>query len=338
MPIEKIAGVNQGPFGSLVRKLHGINNADNNALFSENGQAALRDVLALYRDAGANIGGAPTFRLTGLRARSRVDKDWEYNPSAGLLLDPITVERNKMAVSIARSVFGCDGFVAGLVSPITKTCGGHDDRWKSLGSNQVDWAYQRQLPQISVLQEAGVDAIWGEAFRYQGEAIALARAVRETRAKALVVCFESNEGKFPDPEAGDGYCFAEMKTDLESEAGHDVQVMIGVNCTGVSSVRRILDAGNKLDIVYPNTLDFGGVSVNVKTEFVRLAEKPNRSEADEARYRELIGGLSTQDADFEKIWKQCLETGVKVIGVCCGGTPELVKKARGVYEACYECK
>lgn len=328
-----IAGVNQGPFGSLVRKLHGINNADNNALFSEKGQAALRDVLALYRDAGANIGGAPTFRLTGLRARSRVDEDWEYNCETGLSLDPVTVERNKTAVSIARDVFGRDGFVAGLVSPITKTSGGHDDRWKSLGSNQVDWAYQRQLPQISVLQEAGVDAVWGEAFRYQGEAIALARAVRETRSRVLVVCFESNEGKFPDPEAGDGYSFAEMKTDLESEAGADVEVMIGVNCTGVSSVRRILDAGNKLDIVYPNTLDFGGVSVDVKTEFVRLAEKPNRTGDEEVRYQELIDELFTRDNDFEQVWRQCLETGVKVIGVCCGGTPELVKKARSVYGA-----
>lgn len=333
MDSERIEGVNQGPFGSLVRKLHGINNADNNALFSENGQAALRDVLALYRDAGANIGGAPTFRLTDLRARSRVDEDWEYSSETGLSLNPVTVERNKTAVSIARDVFGSDGFVAGLVSPITKTSGGHDDRWKSLRSNQVDWAYQRQLPQISVLQEAGVDAVWGEAFRYQGEAIALARAVRETRSHVLVVCFESNEGKFPDPEAGDGYCFAEMKADLKREAGSDVEVMIGVNCTGVSSVRRILDAGNKLDVVYPNTLDFGGVSVDVKTEFVRLAEKPNRSGDEEVRYQELIDELFTRDNDFEQVWRQCLETGVKVIGVCCGGTPELVKKARGVYDA-----
>lgn len=329
----RIEGVNQGPFGSLVRKLHGINNADNNALFSEKGTAALRDVLALYRDAGANIGGAPTFRLTDLRARSRVDEDWKYNSEAGLSLDPVTVERNKTAVSIARGVFGRDGFVVGLVAPITKTCGGHDERWKSLGANQVDWAFQRQLPQISVLQETGVDAVWGEAFRYEGEAIALARAVRETRAKVLVVCFESNEGKFPDPQAGDGYGFAEMKADLKREAGSDVQVMIGVNCTGVSSVKRILDAGNLLDVVYPNTLDFGGVSVDVKTEFVRLAEKLDRSEAETERYKKLTGELFTQDADFEKIWKQCLGTGVKVIGVCCGGTPELVKKARDIYEA-----
>lgn len=327
----RIEGVNQGPFGSLVRKLHGINNADNNALFSEGGQEALRKVLALYRDNGANIGGAPTFRLTDLRARSRVDENWKYNPGADLSLDSITVERNRTAVSIARSVFGSGGFVAGLIAPITKTSGGHDDRWKSLGANQVDWAYQRQYPQIDVLQKTGVDAVWGEAFRYQGEAIALARVVRETRAKVLVVCFESNEGKFPDPQAGDGYSFAEMKADLRREAGSDVEVMIGVNCTGVSSVRRILDAGNQLDVVYPNTLDFGGLSVDVKTEFVKLAEKLNKNEAEEARYKELIDELFTRDEDFEKVWRQCLETGVKVIGVCCGGTPELVKKARGVY-------
>lgn len=326
-------GVNQGPFGSLVRQLYGVNNADNNALFSEQGQAALRDVLILYRDAGANIGGAPTFRLTDLRARSRVDKDWEYNSGADLSLDPVTVARNRAAVSIARDVFGRDGFVAGLVSPVTKTSGGHDDRWKSLGDNQVDWAFQRQRPQIRVLQETGVDAIWGEAFRYQGEAIALARVVRETRSRVLVVCFESNEGKFPDPQAGEGYGFAEMKADLQREAGSDVEVMIGVNCTGVSSVRRIIEGGAQLDVVYPNTLDFGEVSVDVKTEFVRLAEKPNRNAAEEVRYQKLIDDLFTRDADFEKVWKQCLETGVKVTGVCCGGTPDLVKKARAVYDA-----
>lgn len=136
-------GVNQGPFGSLIREKYGISNFDNDAVFSAEGIAALTFALKEYKDAGATIGGAPTFRITDHRAAGK-DDAWEYNPARQLVLSSETQERNAKAVDVAREVFGNE--VVGLIAPTADTSGIDDQRWQALGKVQVDWAMQRQRP------------------------------------------------------------------------------------------------------------------------------------------------------------------------------------------------
>lgn len=163
------------------------------------------------------MGGAFTFRITDLRADDD-DKNWEYQTGQTFALNPETRERNLQAVEIAREVFG--ERVVGLMSPLADTSGKHDERWSILGKDQVDWSAARHRPQVEALKDAGIQVMWGEAFRYHGEAIAVARLAKAFGMKALAVCFEANERGVPDPgNVGASYEFTDMKRDHFSD--HD---------------------------------------------------------------------------------------------------------------------
>lgn len=308
-------GVNQGPFGSLIRDKYGIDNSRQDAIFSPEGLAALRLVLTSYKDAGANIGGAPTFRLTDFRASA--DSDWEYDPAKRLYLQDSTTGRNQQAVELVRQVFG--ERIVGLVAPICDTSGKHDEKWSALGKNQVDWAIQRQEPQIQVLHQAGVDVIWGEAFRYRNEALALVRSAKKVGAKAVVVSFEANENGVPDPENGGSYTFTDLKRDLQAEAGDELEVFVGANCTGIKNISRIWARGDLVDVAYPNSLNFGD---HDKLEFATLVERPHKTPQESARIKRMLADFATPLPDFVDFWREAFrERGVKIAGGCCGTTP-----------------
>ena len=319
-------GVNQGPFGSLIRDEHGIDNSNPDAVFSGAGRSALRLALSKYREAGATIGGAPTFRLTDHRVGDS-DEEWECDPRSDLHLGAQTVDRNKAAVGIARSVYGDK--VVGLIAPISDTSGAHDKRWEALGGNQVDWAMQRQRPQVETLHRAGVSAIWGEAFRYRDEAIAVARLAKEIGVQALVICFEANDNGIPDPSNGESYTFTDMKKDLQTETGTEVEVLIGANCTGIKNIRAIWQRGDLVDVAYPNSLNFGD---RQKREFAALVENDTRTAEDNARIARMLADFATPLPDFVTFWKEAFrERGVRIAGGCCGTGPEHTWVARQAF-------
>lgn len=331
----EIHGVNQGPTGSFVRENYAIDNSNPDAMFSEGGIEAIEEAHRAYVEAGANIGMAATFRLTDFRvANSEIPTDWSHSPGRRYFLDHVTAERNSLAVRVARSVFGRDGIVAGSVAPITDTSGADDQYWSDLGANQVDFAMTRHRPQVKVLADAGVDVLWGEAFRYRNEAIALARLAKEFGVRALMVCFEATKYGFPDPVGQESYLFGDMRRDLQAEIGRNgTSVYVGANCAGVTAVEGILQRHDKLDAAYPNSLDFGRIpNDGSKREFWPFVEREEElDEAGRARLAEMRATLATTREQFEDFWKKALDAGVRVISVCCGGTPQLVSAAHAVY-------
>jgi S-methylmethionine-dependent homocysteine/selenocysteine methylase len=323
--LEK-GGVPQGPFGSLIREKYGIDNSDPNEIFSDRGLAALRLALTEYREAGATFGGAPTFRLTDHRAGDS-DERWEYDPTSGLHLTPITRARNETAVQIARDVYGDQ--LVGLIAPLSDTSGKHDARWATLGENKVDWAMQRQRPQIEVLCNAGISVIWGEAFRYRDEAIAIARLAKELGVEALVICFEANDNGVPDPTNGGSYTFMDMKRDLQAEAGSGIEVFVGANCTGIKNIRKVWERGDLVDVAYPNSLNFGD---HEKLEFADLVETHHRTPTQNARISRMVADHATPLPTFVSFWREAFrEHGVLIAGGCCGTGPEHTWVARQAF-------
>lgn len=322
----KLEGVNQGPFGSLVREKFGVDNSDPEALFSERGQEALRWALKQYRKAGATIGGAPTFRLTDHRVSGH--QDWEYDARRQLHLSPTTRDRNRAAVEIAKAVYGTRTPVVGLLAPISDTSGGHDKEWAALGDKQVDWAIQRQTPQMEALSDAGIDAFWCEAFRYRNEAIAVARIARELAAEVLVICFEANGKGFPDPSVEKDCKFMDIKEELQSEAGDDTEVLIGANCTGVSNINGVWERGDRVDVVYPNELD---LSPSIKFILSALYEAPEKDEDILVQIKRIENDHRTETENLVQFYRDAFAKGARIAGGCCGTGPGYTWLARKAY-------
>lgn len=317
-------GVPQGPFGSMVRTRFGIDNSDPDALFSSEGLGALTHVLSEYRKAGSTFGGAPTFRLTDFRAGDD-DKAWEPpSDDSRLSLRRVTGERNATAVSMIKQVHGEN--VVGLIAPLSDTSGKHDARWVALGDKQAAWAMRRQRPQIEALLDAGVRVIWGEAFRYREEAMAVARLIRGSAAQALVLNFEANDKGMPDPGNDGSYTFMNMEADLQREVGPDKKVLVGANCTGINNIRRIWRRGDRVKVAYPNSLNFGD---HEKLEFATLVETHHRSPEQNARIARMEADHATSLPEYVAFVREAVrEHGVLIVGGCCGTTPEHAWVAR----------
>ena len=330
-----IHGVIPGPFGSLVRDEYGIDNRNSADLFSERGQRALTKVHERYRDAGATIGSAPTFRLTNLRAGDGKNGQWELPKNGELQFDVQIAEWNRHAVqSIARKVYDERTLIAGLVAPIADTSGGDDARWKALASNQFAWVKERQRPQVRALIEAGVDLILVEAARYFDEAKAIADLTLEYGGKAAAISFETDKPEFPDPDHPNT-TFTQVADILNDRARGKIPVLTGVNCTGATTIRQLLEKDDVPQIVYPNELDFGREEAKWvdRRRFEMLAEKGDRrTQQEETEFRYMRDAFTTSPEEFEALWKRCLKSRVQVIGVCCGGTPDHVRLARQVYD------
>lgn len=317
-------GVCPGPFGSLVREKYGIDNSNPGALYSLPGQEALRSVLSEYNQAGATFVSAPTFRLTDLRPGDN-DENWDFEPGAKFGLSSSMDIRIQKAVRLARIVHS--DRIVGLVSPLGDTSGKHDERWRLLGPNKVDWAMQRHRPQIEALLRRGVPAIWGEAFRYHEEAIAVARLAKQLGAMALTICFEANEKGVPDPESGKS--FIDTKEDLKKEAGSGIDVFVGANCTGIKNIRWIWQRKDHIDAAYPNSLNFSDTQ---KEEFATLVENPSPTEADKLRIAEMQAYYATSLQEWVKFFREAFSNqGVLIAGGCCGTTPEHTWVARQAF-------
>lgn len=314
-------GVLQGPIGSEMRRL-GIDPTKVNA------HAAVMDIMRHYRDAGAHIGVANTFGITPHRIANVAEPSPDIQPRAPFL--PDLVSANQEAVDQARLVYG-DRWVAASVGPLSCTSGGSDSFWRSLPSEEhrIRWAAERHRPQIKALLEADPDLILGEALRYNAEAIAIARVVQELGGRMAAICFEANRQGLPSPINGDARSFRELKGRLKEEAP-DVDIRIGANCTGSSIIQSLL-AEDELDIAYVNSLDFGG-DQRWYREFVELERKSNRTPQEEERWAGLKHALTTTDRQYETFAGTALNSGVSVIGGCCGTTPDTVRIFRATWD------
>lgn len=317
-------GVLQGPFGSFVRNEFGVDNKNHARLFSEAGLRALREVLTRYRDSGATVGGAPTFAVSNQRLQ---EGQWDAAPEWG----PYATW-NRSAAQLAHHVYGKSQAIFGLLAPATDTSGGDDAGWQALG-NRGAWAQARHRPQVETLRGAGIDSFLVEAGRYIDEAKALAALVAETGGKRLAFSFEAPGAQVPDPQYQ--LSFEQAKAEIIDAAHGRIEILVGMNCVGATAITRAIESGEHLDIAYPNQSDFGAIDDAGRAEYIALLHRPAGSllTTEQARLTELQNRTLTTPEQFEQCWKVCLQARTKIIGVCCGGNPELTALARKTWNA-----
>jgi S-methylmethionine-dependent homocysteine/selenocysteine methylase len=377
MTQRAVQGVLPTSTGSEVERRFGFAATNFSHLFgSDEGRHAIASVAQASREAGATIGVTPTYRLTPHRA---YQSDWSHGDDRLVMPDNYS-EWNRTAVSIIKEVYQ-GAVILGSISPTTFSSANPDEdrNFAALGARlgeasleyRIAFARRRQAPQISLLAELGVDGILFEACRFRADALAAVQAAREFKIQQIIISFEADEKGFPDPfpdvSTKADYSFADMRADLEREAGGHTRVQLGVNCTGASNARRIMLQGQQLDVVYPNRSDFFRGLSNEATEALlkccrdvqssahlrstiteileqRIDPDPVRAiyracgeiQADQqfvSQIRRLLHQVvASTPEELVSLWQQSLQQGASVIGICCGGTPEDVTLARSTYD------
>lgn len=319
----ELRGILQGPMGSELRKM-GIEER-----VTRDSHRAHRRVHESYADAGAHITVADTFGATPLRRHHRTAKLSLGRDPHESHFGPTHTKINHAMIDIAREAFRGNALVAGSIAPITDTSGKHDKFWEESDSKQRKaFSQDRHAPQVNALLNGGADMLWGEAFRYVEEAVALATLAEEFEARALAVCFEANAQGLPFLLPGEPQTFRDLKQELQRVAPH-VQIWVGANCTGLSVIKGILDRGEELDIIYANSLDFNGD----QSAYGRYAEIKNANRAeDQEEIRAIEARHTTAIEDVVQFAEWSFRNGVKVVGGCCGTTPELTRVLRATWD------
>ena len=197
-------------------------------------------------------------------------------------------EINRSAVALAKEIAGDQAFVAGSVGPTGIDL---DDLAQEKGIE----AYNALKEQISILVDAGVDLICLETFMVLQElemAISIAKTF-DVPVVALYTFQENGLGK----EGQTPLLIAQRL----AQAGADV---IGSNC------------GGGPDMIF-----------DVTSPMVQIG-KPVLAQANGGR-PELVEGRSIYTANpefFSVFARRLLKAGVRLIGGCCGTTPDHIRK------------
>ncbi len=194
---------------------------------------------------------------------------------------------NRRGVEIARSAIGPDGYVVAAVGSI------RSGQRKSVRTSQLTADFERQ---IGVLTDSDIDGILLETF-YDYEEMQLALKIARQLTSLPVIC------QFAAEDVGrtsDGYAVDEAFVRL-LDAGADV---VGFNCrTGPTGIKRALEkAGLSPDTpvsVFPNA----GIPDYVDGQY-RYVATP-----------EYFASSARQFADL----------GARLIGGCCGTTPDHIR-------------
>lgn len=193
---------------------------------------------------------------------------------------------NKAGVAIARSAVGQDAYVVGAIGSI------RDGKLKNLRTAKVADAYESQM---RALVEAGVDGLLLETF-YDLKEMKLALSIARKIGDIPVICqFAVEDGG----RTQDGVKLVEAFREL-TELGADA---VGFNCrSGPNGVMKAVDSiGGPVDLpisVYPNA----GIPDYV-----------------DGKYRYTAG-----PDYFAECARRFADRGVRIIGGCCGTTPEHV--------------
>jgi methionine synthase I (cobalamin-dependent)/5,10-methylenetetrahydrofolate reductase len=212
-----------------------------------------------------------------------------------------TADINRAAVATSREAAGPDVFVVGSVGPCTGST-------ETLSAAQNDLVEQAFLEQISVLVEAGVDAIILETFAKLDE-LQLAIAAAARHSIRLIASFTVNS----DGDTATGTPAALIVDTLAADARVHA---IGINCgTGPAgafdTLERIMGRTSKPVVVMPNA----GLPREVNGRMLYL----------------------TSPEYFTAYTRRFIELGARGVGGCCGTTPlhirmmaKAVKSAIGV--------
>lgn len=211
-------------------------------------------------------------------------------------LDSRTYELNYESIRLAKEVMGNEGFVAGSIGPIGKL-------FEPSGDLTFECAYETFKEQVKAIADAGADAINFETFTDLAEMRAALLAAKDVTNLPVIcsIAFESNGRTLmgTDPKVA--------AVVLES-LGAD---MVGTNCSlGPQHLVEIIKSMN----------DVCGLP---------LCAKPN------AGLPELVNGeavFKESPENFSRLAAEFVKYGVRLIGGCCGTTPEFIKALKDAIE------
>ncbi|MFW6208472.1 MAG: bifunctional homocysteine S-methyltransferase/methylenetetrahydrofolate reductase [Spirochaetota bacterium] len=202
-----------------------------------------------------------------------------------------TAEINQKSVELARSVAGEELYVAGSVGPLGMTLA-------PVGSLSKEAAAEAFAAQMKALVAAGVDLLILETFKNLEELLLATRTARELAPELPIQSqFSFRPHRKDTSEEDIGWVFTSLE---RSEAD-----VIGLNCsTGPSYMLDILQS----------------VAASVRKP---LSVMPNAGFPREFEGRQLY--MASPDY-FSEYALRFLEAGARVIGGCCGTTPDHIHK------------
>jgi len=201
-------------------------------------------------------------------------------------------EINVQGARIAREAAGKDIFVAGAIGPL----GIRIEPW---GKTSIDEARTIFREQAQALLDGGVDLFILETFFDLNEVQAAIRAVRDVTDRPLIVQM-SIEDDGNSPEGTPPEVFARRL----DEWGADV---VGLNCS--VGPQTMLDAIERI--------------ANVTSK--KLAVQPNAGKPRNIEGRNIYLCSPEYMASYAK---KFVQHGVRIVGGCCGTTPEHIKAMR----------
>ncbi|TMV51877.1 bifunctional homocysteine S-methyltransferase/methylenetetrahydrofolate reductase [Paenibacillus mesophilus] len=191
---------------------------------------------------------------------------------------------NKAGVAIARQAVGADAYVVGAVGSIRAA------RRRNIATEQLVRDFQEQ---IEALLEGGVDGLLLETFYDMEEMLLALRAARQLTDLPVIGQFATDGGT----TTNDGFGYQEAFEQLKAE-GADV---LGFNChSGPNGIMRTMEKLNPIAglpfSVFPNA----GLPGYVDGKYV-FGAKPDYFAENALKFAEL---------------------GARLVGGCCGTTPE----------------
>src|SRR5229473_513930 len=205
-------------------------------------------------------------------------------------------EINLQGVRIAREVAGQDVFVAGAIGPL----GIRIEPWGKVAIEEAQGVFREQA---QALMDGGVDAFILETFSDLNEVLAAIRGVRDICDLPLIVQMTIEE----DGNSTEGTPPEVFAKRLE-EWGADV---IGLNCS--VGPQTMLDAIERI------------ASVTAK----KLSVQPNAGKPKNVEGRNIYLSSPEYMASYAK---KFVEYGVRIVGGCCGTTPQHIKTMRAAVQ------
>ncbi|MFC1554298.1 homocysteine S-methyltransferase family protein [candidate division KSB1 bacterium] len=220
---------------------------------------------------------------------------------ADLGLEDKLEEINRRAVEILKNSVGEKALISASIGPSGKIL-------LPYGDTPPDLLFDGYKRQIEILYDSGIDFVTIETMTDINEAIIAVKAAKSVDLRLPVVCTMTFD-KIPR-----GY-YTIMGNDVKTvskeleNAGADI---IGSNC------------GNGLDIM-----------IEIAEEFLKHTNLPVAIQSNAGKPEFRNGNIIyPEGADYfaERI-KKLVDTGVRIIGGCCGTTPEHIRRIREIVDS-----
>jgi len=208
-----------------------------------------------------------------------------------------TRDLNVQGARIARHAAREYAYVAGSIGPL----GVRIEPWGRMGADEAEALFREQA---EALEEGGVDLFVLETFRDVNEVQAAIRAVRSVSAKPIVAQVTTEE----DGNTLDGTPPETFAPALE-KAGADI---IGLNCSVGPAA--MLETVERISRLTP----------------LRLSAQPNAGRPRDVEGRNIYLSSPEYMASYAR---RFVHNRVKLVGGCCGTTPEHIRHIRQAIDA-----